>query len=346
MRRRSPPYSYILCFAALFALLSVPTSLTTRCQAMVVQVFSPVWKVWAKANPFTDAEKEQKIAALLGKNQRLQQEIDLLYKEGVKGPLQKKSATAKVIFRPASSWNHSLWIDAGWKDNLDVKNPVIAKDSPVVLGQALVGVVDYVGKSVSRVRLITDPGLIPSVRVARGSLQSLAICHHVEELLHALNNQQFLEEKSDTRLSLLASLETLKVELLEKEATAFLAKGELCGAASGMWKNLSPYIRGRGFNYDFADSYGPARDLKSGRPQGEADGVPIALIQNEDLLVTTGMDGVFPEGLHVASVTDVAPLREGAFHYEITARAAVVSLPALAEVEVLPPCSTGISSFL
>ena len=48
---------------------------------------------------------------------------------------------------------------------------VIGKNSPVVVDGSLVGVVEYVGKRSSRVRLITDSGLISSVRALRGSFQ-------------------------------------------------------------------------------------------------------------------------------------------------------------------------------
>nr|NGX36367.1 hypothetical protein [Candidatus Anoxychlamydiales bacterium] len=78
---------------------------------------------------------------------------------------------AKVIFRSPTSWSSSLWINVGDKNNEEVSKLIIAKNSPVVLGQNLIGVVEYVGYNKSRVRLITDAGLIPSVRALRGGNQ-------------------------------------------------------------------------------------------------------------------------------------------------------------------------------
>jgi cell shape-determining protein MreC len=56
-----------------------------------------------------------------------------------------------------------------------------------------------------------------------------------------------------------------------------------------------------------------------------------------DLLVTTGMDGIFPAGFWVATVTNVGLLREGACAYEIEAKATAGNLDDLTHVTVLPP---------
>lgn len=195
--------------------------------------------------------------------------------------LQTKFISAKVVFREPVSWYSNVWIDVGETVNHKLGENIIVKNSPVVIGDVVVGVVEYVGKNRSRVRLITDATLTPSVRVLR-------------------------QESSDH----------------------YLAKGELSGASAPLWRERGRILKGVGFNYDFADEEGPARHLRSQQEN--------SLIQNGDLLVTTGMDGVFPKGLKIARVTSVQTPREGACSYSILAET-IVDLEDLAYVNVLPP---------
>jgi hypothetical protein len=115
---------------------------------------------------------------------------------------------AEVVYREAANWNATVWINLGEKE--------VAVNSPVLKGENLIGLVEYVGKHRSRVRLLTDSSLIPSVRVARDG--------------------------------------------------EYLAKGELYGSSSALWRGRSEILMGIGFNYDFEDEEGPARELRSGRP--------------------------------------------------------------------------------
>lgn len=197
---------------------------------------------------------------------------------------------ARVIFRSPNSWNSSFWVDVGEENNISLGEQVVAKNSPVVLGDAIVGVVDYVGKKQSRVRLITDMGLNPSVRVFR-----------------------------EGRL---------------------LAKGELSGKSHPLWRAHSQTLQGIGFNYDFADSEGPARDLRTGEPQG-VKGPNLPILLPNDLLVTTGMDGVFPAGFKAGTVISVKPLKEGDYYYGLEALPAAGNLEELSLVFILPPISDG-----
>jgi hypothetical protein len=97
-------------------------------------------------------------------------------------------------------------------------------------------------------------------------------------------------------------------------------------------------LHGIGFNYDFPDDEGPARELRSGLPINSAgDQQAIPILKVKDLLVTTGLDGVFPEGLHVAEVTHVHPLREGDYYYEIEAIPTAGNLNELSILYVMPP---------
>jgi len=186
----------------------------------------------------------------------------------------------EVICREPASWSSTLWINLGEGE--------IEANSPVLKGDNLIGLVEVVGKHKSRVRLLTDSMLVPSVRVAR-----------------------------------------------EGE---HLAKGELHGSGSPLWRGRSEVLKGFGFNYDFDDEEGPARELRSGRPhQMLSRGENLSLIEVGDLLVTTGMDGVFPKDIPVATVTKVEMLKEGSVSVGIEAILCAGSLNDLSEVIVLPP---------
>lgn len=190
---------------------------------------------------------------------------------------------ARVIYRSLSTWNSSLWINVGEDDNID-------KNNPVTLGKAAIGVIDFVEKKKSRVRLITDIELTPSVRAVR----------EVDGVLH------------------------------------YLAKGELHGSSTIQARSQAQVLQGVGFNYDFPDDFGPARDLRTGFPfNGEDDVPPISLIQPNDLLITTGMDGIFPPGLHVATVLEISPLKEGDYTYSLTAKPVIDHFDDLTLVFVL-----------
>jgi len=191
--------------------------------------------------------------------------------------LQVRSYPAQVIYRSPTTWNSTLWINVGEADNRKLDRLVVGVNSPVVVGDSIVGVVELVNEKRSRVRLISDPELSPSVRAVRDDL--------------------------------------------------YLAKGELHGSANVIWRARGDTLIGEGFNYDYADEYGPARDLRSDPP----------ILQIGDLLVTTGMDGVFPKGLKVATVSKIQMLREGDYYYEIEAVPTVENLEEVATVTVLPP---------
>ncbi|NBU62870.1 MAG: rod shape-determining protein MreC, partial [Chlamydiae bacterium] len=85
-------------------------------------------------------------------------------------------------------------------------------------------------------------------------------------------------------------------------------------------------LSGYGFNYDFADSEGGPFDLRTEH-----------LIRVGDLLVTTGLDGIFPRGLHVGVVTKIDPLKEGGYAYGLSATPSVHELQYLDNVQILPP---------
>lgn len=252
--------------------------------------------------------------------------------------IQIQALPARVIFRSPSIWHSSLWINVGEDDNKTLNTRLVAKNSPVVVGTSVVGVIDYVGKHQSRVRLITDSGLHPSVRALRGGRQDRKLNEKVSNLIEALMASQGLFENQAKKNRLIAELEDIQAKLNRNTPTWRLAKGELRGSGHPLWKNNGQILKGVGFNYDFPDEDGPARDLRSGKPldnSSKANAMPILKVN--DLLVTSGMDGVFPAGLQVAEVTKIHMLKEGDYYYELEAMPTAGNLDDLSLVFVLPP---------
>lgn len=252
--------------------------------------------------------------------------------------LQLQAIPAHVIFRSPSSWNSSLWLDVGTATNETLGNVVVAKNSPVLVGTSVVGVIDYIGKKQSRVRLITDSGLTPAVRALRTSTQTPLLIEKIHTLVHLLEKQKNVLTDISEQDKLIEQLENVAANLAPKESFSYLAKGEIHGLSKPLWQGQRHLLKGVGFNYDFADGEGPARDLRTGKPlqfAGEEAGIPILKIG--DLLVTTGMDGVFPPDLLVAEVSHVHPLKEGDYYYELDAWPTAGNLDDLDLVFVLPP---------
>ncbi|MBS0655528.1 MAG: hypothetical protein JSR46_07120 [Verrucomicrobia bacterium] len=138
-------------------------------------------------------------------------------------------------------------------------------------------------------------------------------------------------------------LNSLSDELNLPKNPLYLAKGILQGQGEALWRTPSPLLKGSGFNYDFNDKHGPSRDLRTGEIAGGGrETCPI--IQVGDLLVTSGMDGVFPEGLKIATVHTITPLAEGAYAYELLAMPTAEELMDLQYVTVLPPQGFDLSS--
>jgi len=241
----------------------------------------------------------------------------------------------KVIFRSVHSWSSSIWIDIGSNDNLGLAQPIVCKNSPVINGDSVIGVIDYVGKTSSLVRLITDSALTPAVRVARGGTEQARILHLLEELQYNISIFNLDPEEENCMREQLANLQN---RLSKETVTQFLAKGELQGHGEPLYRAPGRLLKGVGFNYDWQDCHGPMRQL---RPQnGES---PI--LQTQDLLVTSGLDGVFPEGLPIARVHSIAPLKEGAIAYEILAEPTAYDLFDLQYVSVIAPQSSDLSNF-
>lgn len=319
---------------SLLLLVCLPRSSAESLRGRLVALMAPIWEKGVKRNGEEVQRLQLENQLLHSEIERLQELVqqELFLAEMFQGSahkqevdnylhLQLQAIPARVIYRTPSTWNSSLWLNVGKRDN----GAIVGKNSPVLVGMSIIGVVDYVGEHQCRVRLITDSGLNPSVRAARGVDRSLI--EPVNALLCAVEDEE-----------LRAHLNRYKSELLDGDLNGYLAKGELSGSSLPMWRAEGQVLKGTGFNYDYADTEGPARDLRSGLPldaPGKKRAVP--LIRKGDLLVTTGMDGVFPKGLNVARVVSVAPLKEGDYYYDIKAVPTAGNLNEVDMVMVMPP---------
>ncbi|MEX0961239.1 MAG: rod shape-determining protein MreC [Simkaniaceae bacterium] len=267
-------------------------------------------------------------------NEELKRQLNLalewLKKEGEKPHFAQNLVPARVLFREPNSWQTTLWLNIGSDDRQGLKN------APVIIGRSLIGLIESVEAKRSKVRLILDPSLSVAVRTLRGGEANRELKHHLTALFEILTRRDDLFTSFKKKDKLLNQLAHLDVQLNEKE-TLHLAKGETKGASSLFWRSFTSTIKGIGFHYDETDKYGPARELRTGKPYGELHALKVALIEEGDLLVTSGLDGIFPENLHVGRVLSVSPLEEGAISYEIEASLTAGSLEDLKHCYILLP---------
>jgi rod shape-determining protein MreC len=361
--KRESYKKYLLLGGALFFLISLPTLFVERVRGTAIGMLFKTFKAvsWVTANKMNESERFEgenhllrieigKLRALLEQREKtaaLQLELkgyepgQLRYEQsGFLLGLQNRAIPARVIYRDPGSWSSSLWINVGQETNRLLNREAVVKNSPVIVGRSIVGAIDYVGKKQSRVRLITDVALKPSVRAVRGHPQNSLLIEHIEPILRQLSTRTDMPLTSEEKNLLSTYLEKLRGKLAEESEGHYLAKGILQGAGTPLWRSVTHTLRGIGFNYDFADEEGPARELATGRPVGsENRTIPLPIIKVNDLLVTTGIDGVFPPGLRVAEVTKIFPLREGAYTYEIEAVPVVGNLDTLQTVFIIPSLS-------
>ena len=361
MRKKTVFSPYLILGLTLFAWLNVPESLADRLRSFTVASLSPTWKLAQGEKQYLSDRPEllwkrkrkgdageilrlqlenqmlraqiERAAQWIESEEHIREQVDLFNRiatekekalnEEKRAFFQKKARhlrdllqgelmamPAQAIYRDPASWSSSLWINVGEEDNQILGRGVIRKNSPVVSGAALVGVIDYVGKSHSRVRLITDSGLAPSVQAVRGAAQDQEAAALVAKLI------SYLQRREDGK-NLVSDLQTLKGNLKASEEQ-WLAKGELHGSSSPLWRARSLLLKGVGFHSDSLNQKGPS--LKEG-----------------DLLVTTGLDGVFPPGLFVGQVMRVGALKPGGYAFELEARPVAFQLNNLQSLFVLPP---------
>lgn len=325
-------------------MVALPPFFVETFRAKMVGTFMPFWKgVNVLQKPFNNKKQllEVECKKLEGENQVLRSDIarlKLLFEQmGAIDPHknEKWSILAHVIYRDPLSWSSAFWVNVGEETNQRIKSKIIVKNSPVLFGRGVVGVVDYVGKNQSRIRLVTDSGLKVSVRATRGLFQNTFLVEQLDLFSRSLANRKDLPLTAEEKSYLMTKFGALKEHLSGHAEGVFLAKGIVQGAGAPLWRK-NGILKGFGFNYDFADSEGPARDLVSGATQdSKLPAVPI--LQVNDLLVTTGMDGIFPANLPVGEVEKVYPLKEGGYFYEIDVNPFVQSIDDLKAVFIIPP---------
>lgn len=352
MRRdRTKPLLYL--FAALLLVIILPKPASLSFRGFFMSLMSPFWY---SITPNQSEEGVEQLR-LQAENQLLHNELEywqelyqqehdlnsqLAFLHELEHSSQKaheieqllkpqlEAIPARVIFRSPNTWSSSLWINVGTKDNDQLGKTIITKNSPVVLGSSVVGVIDYVGKRQSRVRLITDSAVAPSVRAVRGQAQNRRLLETIASL------KQELRERFPANQPIQEELEAVEQDLSKVADSWYLAKGEVRGSSEPLWRAPRSLLQGIGFNYDFSDQFGQARDLRTGELIG-AEGAPISILEEDDLLITTGMDGIFPPGLRVGRVTKVEMLQEGDYYYELQAVPTVGNLNELSLVFVIPP---------
>lgn len=361
--------NYLFLFAFLFALLNLPESLVNRLRDMSISCVAfrfheePIEKDATKDQLALENQALKKqieaVQEWLQFDQRIEQQIeryfsfqnkeqDLYWREFFQRrseelshliTLQMQSIPATVIFRESNAWSSTLWINVGEKDNEKVGRKIIAKHSAVVVKDSLVGLVEYVGKDKSRVRLITDSGLVPSVRATRGKEVDLEFIRILNLFLDRLQTRTDLFEDAKSYLQCIDIVKQVRKKLSHSEKDLYLAKGEVSGGSQPLWRSYQNTLKGVGFNYDYPDKEGPARDLRTSKVIKEETATFNApLIQTGDLLITTGMDGIFPAGLHVGIVSHIDPLEDGDYAYSLEA-ITTEDLNELKHLFVLPPIS-------
>jgi rod shape-determining protein MreC len=205
------------------------------------------------------AELEDKILSLKEINASLKNQLDhhLLTQDEL-----SETNVARVIFRDPAFWSSSLLIDKGMAD--DAFN--IEKNSVVLSQGNLIGVVEEVFETFSKVRLITDKNLQFSVKKLSSS-----------------HEQKIKEEE--------------------------LELGTMCGISSIDNRYRFKDLEGHFFSSNF---------------------------QTGDVLITSGLDGVFPEGLKVAIVTEVK-IEEEEVIFPFKAQVCAPDLKNLKAVTILSP---------
>lgn len=231
---------------------------------------------------------------------------------------QMRFIRARVVFREPGTWGSYCWIDRGSLSS----EGVLALNSPVVVGESVIGVIDFVGERKSRLQLITDAKLPISVEVSRGMEQNIDLIRSCKRVIQSIE-----EDQSNESSPMAHGLKELIRRAKGDGVDQYYATGEVFGSSHTLFRRKRPLLDGVGFNSEFGSSP---------NERGASSSIKVG-----DLLVTTGMDGVFPKGFHVAKVTYVEPMSEGSITTRIQALATFQDLDRLSYVEILPPIKEG-----
>ena len=185
---------------------------------------------------------------------------------------QLQSISAKVIHRTRLSWYKYCWINVGLEDNKKIGQDIVSIDSPVVQGNALIGIIDKVEKKKSRVLLITDNSNTISIQLLNKRDSN-------EKLVNLLKQASLLAKNED-RSPLLNCIDTIRKKYPTK--TPHNITGEVNGICD---LNI--------FNGDIMLSARLFCDPKSVK------------LETGDILVTSGLDEIAPQGVEVGIIADI-----------------------------------------
>lgn len=318
---------FLLFFGGLF---SFPKENSDKLRAKCIALMAPSWRMIGRSKE----KEENSLQVLQAENVALQHQVKrlrqlLLLDRQMQDPnlqqhlqylveivqKQVQALPGQVIFRETSLWNSCLWLNVGEKDNRALGNEIVAKNSPVLFGNVLVGVIEQVEEQRCRIRLITDAALTPSVCALRGDQQNRMLLKQMDELIEQLK----LRRELSIAAPLITGLQQAQKQLQLEHPTYYLARGILQGASHSKWRTRTPILKGSGFHSL------PLEETK------------LEVVEVGDLLVTSGIDGMFPPNLPVATISTVFPMREGGCTYEIEALSLAGDFNELAELFVLPP---------
>lgn len=203
-------------------------------------------------------------------------------------------AIAQVLVKDLRPSSFTFWVDIGSNTC-----SFIGKGSPVCFGPYALGIIDYVGKRTSRVRLITDPKLQPSVTAIRGQ----AARSWMTDILDAFKADEKLQKSASKR-----AIQLIQSELQSGIPSIELASGYLTGQKRHVGEEL---LRAEGFSKDVA-------------------------LQVGDRLITSGLDGMFPKGLIIGKIVEMTQPLPGALSYGAWIRP-IYSKKRPPYVYILPP---------
>ncbi|SPN73856.1 rod shape-determining protein MreC,rod shape-determining protein MreC,rod shape-determining protein MreC [Chlamydia serpentis] len=308
-------YIYILVALGVLSFRSLPKNAYDNIRSNFVSLHAKLFPK-IKPAPYSDLANlelenlilKERVAALEGKLAfyKVSNHTPSLFPE-ILTPYFHNLVEGRVIYRDYAHWSSSCWVNIG-------KSHGIRKNSPVLSGKVLVGLVDYVGENQSRIRLITDVGMKPSVVAMRGKIQVLWIKDSLNELItqvEELSHAYILEKDKYEKIILLKELDSL---IQGEQENQILSRGILSGIGGAFWREGSLSLEGEGFCSSEGKSLLPG-----------------------DILVTTGLDGIFPPGLLVARVTKVKAPRDGACTFKIEAQPLERNMMELSRLFILPP---------
>ncbi len=321
-------YLLLLCI-----LSSIPLPLQEKIKNQTSSIVSFLWQGVEKIGrtPWTylsyllpqkeSKEILQELAILKRENHLLQEQIAALLHPLEKGamlensplntlktPMKNRFVVARVILREPSSWSSTIWINVGEKDNHSF--PIVQKGSPVLIGKAVIGVIDEVEKKRSKVKLISDPSLAISIKTA-----AYAPAPWIADKLFSL--KQWIQALPSPLLQqeLLEQLEAMEKTIFSYPSPP--SSPEVLGYTAGSYISIQGSISNLLQGNFFLSSVSSSPAIPS-------------------LILTSGLDGIFPEGLEVGILHSFPSEQKKEYSQPFIAVAAVENLHKLTYVTILP----------